>query len=80
VSDKLVPLTRDELQKMLDESSPWGILGYEKALYLDELTDDVIQVVTQHVPRKQSPMSRNGFGISAATRFRSATPSASARP
>jgi len=46
-----------ELQKMLDESSPWGILGYEKALYLDELTDDVIQVVTQQVPRKQSPMS-----------------------
>jgi FAD/FMN-containing dehydrogenase len=53
----VTPIPYTELQKMLDESSPWGILGYEKALYLDELTDDVIQVVTQQVPRKQSPMS-----------------------
>jgi FAD/FMN-containing dehydrogenase len=42
---------------MFDESAPWGIRGYEKAVYLDELTDAVIDVIARHLPKKQSPMS-----------------------
>ena len=35
----VTPIPYTELQKMLDESAPWGILAYEKAVYLDELTE-----------------------------------------
>ena len=51
------PLPYVELQKMFDESAPWGIRGYEKAVYLDELTDAVIEVIARHLPNKASPMS-----------------------
>ncbi len=51
------PLPYVQLQKMFDESAPWGIRGYEKAVYLDELTDAAIEVVAQHLPNKASPMS-----------------------
>lgn len=30
------PMPYAELQKMLDETAPWGIRAYEKALYVDE--------------------------------------------
>ncbi len=42
---------------MFDESAPWGIRGYEKAVYLDELTDGAIDVIARHTPNKASPMS-----------------------
>jgi len=53
----VTPIPYAGLQQMLDEAAPWGILGYEKALYLDDLTDDVITVFTEFMRRKQSPMS-----------------------
>jgi len=53
----VTPIPYIQLQKMFDEANPWGILGYEKALYLDGLTDDVIRVFTEHLPRKKSPLS-----------------------
>jgi FAD/FMN-containing dehydrogenase len=53
----VTPIPYVELQKMLDESAPWGILGYEKAIYLDELTDGAIAVVADQLTRKSSPMS-----------------------
>jgi FAD/FMN-containing dehydrogenase len=53
--DTPIPFTG--LQQMFDESAPWGIRGYEKAVYLDELTDGCIDVIAEHVPRKASPMS-----------------------
>ena len=46
-----------ELQKMLDASAPWGILAYERAVYLDQLSDGAIDVSTEHVPKKQSAQS-----------------------
>jgi FAD/FMN-containing dehydrogenase len=55
--DLVTPMPYVELQRMLDDAAPWGILGYEKALYLDTLSDDVIAVVTDQLPRKSSPMS-----------------------
>ena len=51
------PIPYVGLQQMFDESAPWGIRGYEKAVYLDELTDAAIDVIAEHVPRKASPMS-----------------------
>jgi berberine-like enzyme len=53
----VTPMPYTQLQQMLDAAAPWGILAYEKALYLDELTDDVIDVVVEHTPRKRSPLS-----------------------
>src|SRR4051812_22725091 len=45
------------LQQMFDEAAPWGIRGYEKAVYLHELTDDAIDVIAKHIPMKSSPMT-----------------------
>jgi FAD/FMN-containing dehydrogenase len=45
------------LQKMLDDRAPWGILGYERSLYLDDLGDEVIRAVTEFFPRRHSPQS-----------------------
>jgi hypothetical protein len=46
-----------ELQKLLDEANAWGVHAYEKGTYVAELSDPVIDVLTEHVPRKHSPMS-----------------------
>jgi FAD binding domain/Berberine and berberine like len=55
--DLVTPMPYVELQKLLDEANAWGIHGYEKGTYLPELSDAVIDVVTEQVPRKNSPMS-----------------------
>jgi FAD/FMN-containing dehydrogenase len=55
--EMVTPIPFVALQQMFDPSAPWGILGYEKALYLDELSDGAIDTITAHVPRKNSPMS-----------------------
>jgi FAD/FMN-containing dehydrogenase len=53
----ITPLPYTMLQQMIDASAPWGILAYEKACYLDELTDGAIAVIAEQLPRKSSPMS-----------------------
>ena len=53
----VTPIPYTALQQMLDESAPWGILAYEKALYLEELTDDAIDVIAEQIPKKSSPMT-----------------------
>jgi hypothetical protein len=53
----VTPIPYTALQQMLDDSAPWGILAYEKACYLDELTDGAIDVIAEYLPRKASPMS-----------------------
>ena len=45
------------LQQMFNASVAWGTLGYEKALYLNELSDAAIAVIGEHVPKKVSPLS-----------------------
>jgi FAD/FMN-containing dehydrogenase len=55
--DLVTPMPYVELQKLLDEANPWGIHGYEKGTYVQELSDPVIDVITEQVPRKNSPMS-----------------------
>jgi FAD/FMN-containing dehydrogenase len=51
------PLPYTNLQKLVDEGFPWGILNYDKALYIDEFTDDVIHVFAEHLAKKTSLMS-----------------------
>ncbi len=53
----VTPMPYVALQQMFDESAPWGLHSYEKAVYLSELTDPAIDVIAEHQPRKQSPLS-----------------------
>jgi hypothetical protein len=53
----VTPLPYVQLQQMFNPSVPWGILGYEKAVYLDEVSDGAIDVITRWVPRRSSPMT-----------------------
>jgi FAD/FMN-containing dehydrogenase len=51
------PMPYVALQTMLDDENAWGNYGYDKGLYVEDLSDEVIEIVTTHVARKQSPMS-----------------------
>jgi len=55
--DLVTPMPYVELQKLLDEANAWGFYGYEKGTYIQDLSDEVIEVVTEHVPGKNSPLS-----------------------
>lgn len=55
--DLVTPMPYVELQKLLDEANAWGGHAYEKGTYVAELSDPVIDVLTEHVPGKHSPMS-----------------------
>ena len=45
------------VQQLLDEANGWGFHGYDKGAYVEELTDEVIEVLTEHAPGKNSPLS-----------------------
>ncbi|MDZ5622241.1 FAD-binding oxidoreductase [Nocardioides sp. HM23] len=51
------PMPYVALQQLIDEANAWGQHTYDKGCYLDELSDRAIEVVTEHVPRKNSPSS-----------------------
>jgi FAD/FMN-containing dehydrogenase len=53
----IAPIPYTALQQILDEAAPWGILAYQKALYLDALSPAAISIITAQMARKQSPMS-----------------------
>ena len=55
--DVVTPMPYVELQKLLDEANAWGQHCYEKGTSVAELSDQVIDVITEHVPLKTSPMS-----------------------
>jgi len=55
--DLVTPMAYVELQKLLDEASAWGHCCYEKGTYIEDLSDPVIETITGHVPRKNSPVS-----------------------
>jgi FAD/FMN-containing dehydrogenase len=46
-----------ELQKLLDEANAWGLYGYDKGVYLEALSDQIIETIIAQVPRKSSAMS-----------------------
>ena len=51
------PIPCTALQQIIDESAPWGVQAYEKALYLDVMSPEVISIITAAMPRRKSPMS-----------------------
>ncbi|EHR52781.1 FAD/FMN-dependent dehydrogenase [Saccharomonospora marina XMU15] len=55
--DFTAPMPYVALQQLLDEGSPWGTLCYEKSLYLEDLSDEVISTVCEQLPRKSSANS-----------------------
>jgi len=55
--DLVTPMPYVGLQQLLDEASAWGSYCYEKGIYVENLSDEVIEVVTKHVPAKNSPES-----------------------
>jgi hypothetical protein len=57
IVELVTPIPYVGLQQMFDESAPWGLHSYEKAVYLDQLSDGAISVILEHQPRKMSPLS-----------------------
>ncbi len=55
--DLVTPMPYVALQTMLDEGNAWGFHSYEKGTYVEDLSDGVIEVIAEHVGRKNSPMS-----------------------
>ncbi|MGY1659944.1 FAD-binding oxidoreductase [Geodermatophilus sp. SYSU D00705] len=55
--DVVAPMPYTGLQQLLDEANAWGFHAYDKSGYFAELTDDVIDVLTEYAPRKTSPLS-----------------------
>ncbi len=53
----ITPMPFVALQQMFNAFAVWGTLGYEKALYLDDLSDAAIDVIGAHVAKKTSPLS-----------------------
>ncbi|HET6793959.1 MAG TPA: FAD-binding oxidoreductase [Acidimicrobiales bacterium] len=51
------PIPYTALQQMFDASAPWGVLGYERALHLETMTEPAAQVLCDQLPRKASPLS-----------------------
>ncbi|WP_051366143.1 FAD-binding oxidoreductase [Hamadaea tsunoensis] len=51
------PVPHVALQTMLDDAAPWGIHGYDKAHYLGDLPDEVIDAGLDAIGRRRSPMS-----------------------
>jgi hypothetical protein len=55
--DLVMPMPFVRLLERFDKANAWGVHGYDKALYVKDLSDEVIAVVTEHQPRKTSPLS-----------------------
>ena len=57
IVELVTPMPYVALQQMFNESAPWGLYAYEKAVYLEELTDGAIDAILEHQPKKMSPLS-----------------------
>ena len=51
------PMPYLALQQLLDEPNAWGHHYYDKGLYLEDLSDEVVEALVEHVPAKSSPLS-----------------------
>jgi FAD/FMN-containing dehydrogenase len=57
IVELVTPIPYVALQQMFDASAPWGLHSYEKAVYLEELTDGAIDAILVHQAKKMSPLS-----------------------
>lgn len=53
----VMPIPYAQLGQMFDEANAFGLLAYDKTVYVEDLSEDVISVMTEHLPRKTSPRS-----------------------
>jgi FAD/FMN-containing dehydrogenase len=53
----MTPMPYVAVQQLQDEATAWGHYAYEKGTQLPELTDDVIDVLVTHLPRRTAPHS-----------------------
>lgn len=53
----VTPMPYTALQQLIDEPNAWGHHCYDKGSYLEDLSDEAIQVITEQVPQKSSPLS-----------------------
>ncbi len=53
----VTPMPYVALQQMFDEANAWGHHYYEKGTYIEELSDQAIEVITEQLPRKSSPLT-----------------------
>lgn len=53
----VTPIPYAQLGQMFDEANAFGLLAYDKTVYVEDLSEDVISVMTEHLPRKTSPRS-----------------------
>ncbi|TWD81084.1 FAD/FMN-containing dehydrogenase [Kribbella amoyensis] len=55
--DFATPMPYTALQQLIDEANAWGHFAYDKGSYLESLSTDAIDVLTEWFPRKTSPGS-----------------------
>ncbi len=55
--EHVTPMPYVALQQMLDEANGWGLHAFDKAVYLEDLTDDAVAVIAKYIPEKSSPLS-----------------------
>jgi hypothetical protein len=53
----VTPMPYVAVQQLLDEVGAWGFHTYDKGTYLEDLSDQAIEAVADHLPRKNSPLS-----------------------
>ena len=57
VAQMTTPIPYANLQQMFDDANAFGLLAYDKAAYVEELTDGAITVIAGQLARKSSPRS-----------------------
>ncbi|ALE73332.1 FAD-linked oxidase [Pseudonocardia sp. EC080610-09] len=55
--DFVTPMHYTELQQLLDEGAAWGFHCYEKSIEIGDFTEPVIEVLTELLPQKVSPLT-----------------------
>jgi FAD/FMN-containing dehydrogenase len=51
------PMPYVALQQLLDEANAWGQYDYDKGLYVEEISDDVVEALQRTMPGRTSPGS-----------------------
>jgi FAD/FMN-containing dehydrogenase len=57
IADTMAEIPRTDMQTMFDAGFPYGNRNYWKSSFMDELTDDAIDLVIDHANRMTSPLS-----------------------
>jgi FAD/FMN-containing dehydrogenase len=55
------PMPYTALQSMTDEANAWGGYAYERGMYLDDFTEEAIEIYARRMPEKSSPVSIVAF-------------------